>query len=135
VGIGGGTHIGRFIIEFSQGGSGAWELIRRKALNNVGYVTQTPYSWLALALALALAVERFVKPKPLLAALERYPAYSGALTGVLVGSVVAMLTEDSGVVMPALMLLAGAMPALYLALDVPSRTGAAATPTLDGEGH
>jgi hypothetical protein len=30
-----------------------------------------------------------------------------------------MLTEDSGVVMPALMLLTGALPALYLALEDP----------------
>jgi hypothetical protein len=120
VGVGGGTHIGRFIVEFVHGGSGAWELIRRKAVNNLSYLTQTPYSWLALAMAVALILEGYVRPKPLVAMLETYPAYAGALAGVIVGSVVAMLTEDSGVVMPALMLTVGAMPALYLALGASS---------------
>ena len=40
----------------------------------------------------------------------------GALLGVLVGAVFALLTEDSGVVMPALMLFSAGLPALYLAL-------------------
>ena len=92
-------------------------MVSRKALNNVGYVTQTPYSWLALAIAAALAIEWWVRPRPLVAALKRSPAYAGALLGILAGAVVALLTEDSGVVMPALMLLAGALPALHLALE------------------
>jgi len=49
-------------------------------------------------------------------ALAVAPAYAGALLGIVVGSVVAWGTEDSGIVMPALMLLAGAGPALLLAL-------------------
>jgi hypothetical protein len=116
LGVGGGTHIGRFLLEFAGGGSGAWELISRKGLNNIRYVTQTPYSWLALTIALALLIERFVRPRPLIHVLERFPMYARALTGVVVGGVAAMLTEDSGIVMPALMLLAGALPALHLAL-------------------
>jgi hypothetical protein len=116
LGVGGGTHIGRFLLEFAGGGSGAWELISRKGLNNIRYVTQTPYSWLALTIALALLIERFVRPRPLIHVVERFPMYARALTGVVVGGVAAMLTEDSGIVMPALMLLAGALPALHLAL-------------------
>jgi hypothetical protein len=117
LGIGGGTHIGRFFSTIGQDRSGAWELIRRKALNNVGYVTQTPYSFLAVAIAAGLALERFVAPKPLARALSTYPGYAGALVGVIAGSIIAMMTEDSGVVMPALMLLAGALPGLYLAIS------------------
>ena len=116
VGGDGGTHIGRFFAGFAGGGSGVWEMVSRKALNNVRYVTQTPYSWLALAIAAALAVGWWVRPRPLRPALEHSPAYAGALLGILAGAVVALLTEDSGIVMPALMLLAGAMPALHLAL-------------------
>ena len=63
------------------------------------------------------------------AALSGFPAYAGALVGVVVGSVVALLTEDSGVVMPALMLLTGALPALYLALREPSASAGDSTPT------
>jgi hypothetical protein len=116
LGSGSGTHIGRFFAEIGQGGSGALELVRRKALNNVGYVTRTPYSFLALTIAAGLALERFAAPRPLARALSAYPGFSGALAGVIAGSIVATLTEDSGVVMPALMLLAGALPGLYLAI-------------------
>lgn len=114
LGVGGGTHIGRFFLELAGGGSGAWELVQRKALNNLDYVTRTPYSWLAAALVGALVVERWVGQRPLASALGRYPAYAGALAGIVVGSVVALLTEDSGIVMPALMLLAGALPGLAI---------------------
>jgi hypothetical protein len=128
LGIGGGTHIGRFFLQVAQGGSGAGELVRRKALNNLSYVTQTPYSWLALTIALALGLERIVRPRPLATASAGFPAYSAALIGVVAGSVVALLTEDSGVVMPALMLLAGALPGLYLALREPRDSSADSIP-------
>ncbi len=134
LGIGGGTHIGRFFLQLVRDGSGAAALVRRKALNNLGYVTQTPYSWLALAIALALGLERLVRPRPLAAALSGFPAYAGALVGVVIGSVVALVTEDSGVVMPALMLLTGALPALYLALREPPASAGDSIPTSE-ENH
>jgi hypothetical protein len=136
LGIGGGTHIGRFLVQATQGGPGVWELVRRKALNNVGYLTQTPYSWLALAMMLALLVERFARPRPLATALDRHPGYAAVLAGVIVGSVFALLTEDSGVVMPALMLLSGAGQALYLSLEAPpgSREPFAASPAENSSG-
>jgi len=81
----------------------------------VGYVTKTPYTWLAVAMTVALAIERYVQPRPLQTALAENPGYRGALAGIIAGSVVALVTEDSGVVMPALMLLAGGLSALYLA--------------------
>lgn len=108
------THLGRFFA--SVGGGGAWELVVRKITNSINYVPQTPFTWLALTLAALLALLRFAPPKPLAAALEDHPAYRAALLGVVAGAVAAMLTEDSGIVMPALMLLAGGMPALALAL-------------------
>jgi hypothetical protein len=92
------------------------DLVYRKASNNVGYVSQTPYTWLAVALAGALAAVRWAGERPLVSALRERPGMAGALAGVVVGGIVAALTEDSGVVMPALMLFAGAVPALYLSL-------------------
>jgi hypothetical protein len=117
---GGTTHIGRFFLGLVSDGAGTLELVRRKALNNVGYLSQTPYTWVALAIAAVLAVERWVAPQPLAVALREAPEYRGALLGIVAGSIVALLTEDSGIVMPALMLLAGALPGLYLALEEPS---------------
>ncbi len=114
----GGTHLARFFSQATGGNSSAvWQLVYRKAMNNYHFLQQTPYTWLALGFAAALAVGRWLPPRPLATALERRPALRGALVGVLVGAVFAMLTEDSGVVMPALMLSSAGLPVLYLALS------------------
>ena len=112
------THLGRFMSEALHGDfSAVGDLVFRKAVNNVGYIAQTPYTWLALAIAIALATTRWIGERPLVAALRERPGLAAALAGVVAGGVAAALTEDSGVVMPALMLLAGGLPALYLVLQ------------------
>ena len=113
----GETHLGRFFTQFATGDLlGAGDLIYRKALNNYNYLLQTPYSWLAAAIVGALAATRWLGARPLPAALAKRPGVSAALLGLLAGGVAAALTEDSGIVMPALMLFSGALPILYLAL-------------------
>jgi hypothetical protein len=113
----GQTHLARFAGDAMRGNfTAVADLVYRKASNNLGYISQTPYTWLAIALAGALAAVRWAGEQPLVAALRERPGVAGALAGVIVGGIVAALTEDSGVVMPALMLFAGALPALYLAL-------------------
>jgi hypothetical protein len=113
----GETHLGRFFSGAASGNlAGTWQLVYRKALNNYNYIPQTPYTWLAAGMAAALLLARYVPPKPLAEALRDRPGLRAALLGIVVGSVAALLTEDSGIVMPALMLLAGGMPALYIAL-------------------
>lgn len=113
----GQTHIGRFFAEvFSGDFTSVDTLVVRKALNNYNYLPQTPYTWLAAVIALCLAAIWWVGDRPLARALASRPGVAGALAGILVGGVVAAFTEDSGVVMPALMLLAGALPAFSLAL-------------------
>lgn len=114
---GGETHLGRFVSELLSGDfSAVGDLIYRKAANNVGYISQTPYTWLALAMAAAPAATRWAGRRPLATTLRERPALAGALMGVVVGGVAALLTEDSGIVMPALMLFAGGLPALYLCI-------------------
>ena len=117
------THLGRFFSDFTTGNSSAAsQLIVRKALNNYNYVSQTPYTWLAIAIAGALAALRWLGDRPLVQTLTERPGAAAALLGVIVGGVAALLTEDSGIVMPALMLFAGAMPILYVTLDSGRRT-------------
>ena len=94
----------------------------RKLQNNINYLPQTPYTGLAIALALALAVLRFAPRRPLRGALDSAPVYGAAVLGILVGGLAAWATEDSGIVMPALMLVAGAVPLLALALRAPRDT-------------
>ncbi|HEY5540999.1 MAG TPA: hypothetical protein VIL41_06055 [Coriobacteriia bacterium] len=113
----GETHLGRFVAEIMSGDfSAVGDLVYRKAANNIGYISQTPYTWLALAMATALAVTRWAGKRPLAVALREHPALAGSLVGVVIGGIAALVTEDSGIVMPSLMLFAGAFPALYLSL-------------------
>jgi hypothetical protein len=111
------THLGRFAASFAGGDFAAIQsLVVRKALNNYNYLPQTPYTWLALALLGALAAMYWLGSRPLARALASRPGVSAALLGLLIGGAAATLSEDSGVVMPALMLFAGALPAISLAL-------------------
>jgi hypothetical protein len=117
------THLGHFFTDFATGNfSAASDLVVRKALNSLAYSQQTPYTWLAVAIAGALAATWWFGRRPLAVALATRPGVAGALLGVVIGGVVAMLTEDSGIVMPALMLFAGALPVLYLSLEAPAET-------------
>ena len=120
---GGGTHLARFASGILHGEtSDTLALVWRKLQNNINYLPQTPYTGLAIALALALATLRFAPWRPLRGALESAPAYAVAVLGVLMGGLAAWATEDSGIVMPALMLLAGATPLVMLALRAPRDT-------------
>ena len=128
----GGTHLARFFGEAAGGNMTAvCQLIYRKAVNNYDFLLQTPYTWLALGLASTLAVVWWVRPRPLVVALEQRSGMRGALAGVLVGSVFALLTEDSGITMPALMLFPAVLSALYLALSPTHRTEHAPLAPLD----
>ena len=118
-----GTHLARFAGGILHGdASDTAALVWRKLQNNINYLPQTPYTGLAIALALALAALHFAPSRPLRTATDSAPAYGVAVLGVLVGGLAAWATEDSGIVMPALMLLAGAAPLLVLALRAPRDT-------------
>ena len=122
---GGQSHLARFARGILRGDvADTTELVRRKLANNIAYLPQTNYTGLAIAMAASLALLRFAPSRPLARALDGAPAYAGALLGIVIGSLAAWATEDSGVVMPALMLFAGAGPVLLLALR--NRLGAAA---------
>ena len=117
---GGGTHLARFASGILRGDvRSTWELVWRKLQNNLNYLPQTPYTSLAIAIALALAALRFAPSRPLRRALEAAPTYGVALLGVFIGALAACATEDSGIVMPALMMLGGAVPLLLVALRSP----------------
>lgn len=114
---GGETHLSRFAGGILRGDvSATTELVSRKLANNVGYLGHTPYALLFAGIIGLLALLRFDRSRDLTRALAASPAYAGALVGILLGGLAALVTEDSGIVMPALMLLAGATPVLLLAL-------------------
>jgi len=116
----GGTHLARFASGILRGDvASTGELIWRKLQNNLNYLPQTPYTGLAAAIAVAFAALRFAPSRPLRAARESAPALGAAVLGIFVGCLAAWVTEDSGIVMPALMMLAGAVPLVAIALRGP----------------
>ena len=112
------THVGRFFAELGRRRLlDCGRACGAQSANNYNYISQTPYTlarvgaggWArceSAGWAIARCSER----------LGRARVCSATLLGLIVGSVAATLTEDSGVVMPTLMLFAGALPALSLAL-------------------
>lgn len=101
------THIGRSarLITGENGMTELFLLAQRKMLSNLKVMTRTRYSYVLLLILGVLAVLRH-KPIGLFAqTLRRHPGLAAALSGGLVGGFVGMLTEDSGVVIPAMIML------------------------------
>lgn len=101
------THIGRSA-RLVTGKNGAVELAllaQRKLTSNLKVMQRTRWSYVLLVILAVLAVLRR-RPTGLMAeTLSRQPGLAAGLTGALVGGLVGLLTEDSGVVIPAMLLL------------------------------
>jgi hypothetical protein len=112
------THLARAWSSASSGGVGElWLIIARKAETNVRVLTRTNWSYLLVAVLAFLGFMRWRPHGDFAATLDENPYFSAALSGSLVGGLAAYVTEDSGIVVPALMLLYGGSAILYLMLD------------------
>ena len=117
--LGGGnaTHLGKFALGILRGDlSATGQIVGRKLANNVGYFVSTQYTLLFLGLGGAYYLIRRSSTSALRAALEPFSALRAALFAAFVGGLVALVTEDSSSVMPALLWFAALMPALLVAL-------------------
>jgi hypothetical protein len=111
------THLGRSIQDALRGGGGAlWLLLQRKAGLNLRMLQATKWTWLFAVLVGLLALLRWRPRGAFAGLLAGRPAFSGALAATLIASVIAYFTEDSGVVVPALLLLFPAAAVLQLLL-------------------
>ncbi len=117
--FGGGeqTHLGRALASAEQGGlSQLWTILQRKAQTNLRVLTRT--NWV-LVLVGVLAFLGFMRWRPhgdFAAILAENPHYAAAMSACLVACVVAFFTEDSGIVIPAIMLIWVGVGILYLML-------------------
>jgi len=106
--FGGGeqTHLGRALSGAEQGGLGTlWTIVVRKADSNMRVLASTGVTWI-LAAVIGLAVFARWRPGsdwPEL--LAENPHFAKAVTAAAVAGVVGFFTEDSGVVIPALIAL------------------------------
>lgn len=105
-GAGAQTHLGRAIDSARTGGvSELWLIVARKAETNWRVLRATNWSILMIAILAFLGFMRW-RPQGIFAeTLAAYPAFAVAMTAALWGSVAGYFTEDSGIVIPALVML------------------------------
>lgn len=109
------THLGRALESARQGGvSELWTIVERKAATNLRVLTTTNWSFLLVGVLLFLGYMRWRPQGDFASTLRENPAFSAALSALLSAGAVAYLTEDSGVVIPALMLVYVGAGILYL---------------------
>lgn len=105
-GSGAETHLSKSIGSAEQGGIvELWDIVVRKAETNLRVLLHTNLVWILLAVIAFLATMR-MRPSPDFATtLKSNPNFGDGMTAILIAGLAAYFTEDSGVVLPALMVL------------------------------
>lgn len=112
------THLGRAWLSADQGGPGAlWTIVERKAETNLRVLTRTNWSFVLIGVLAFLGFMRWRPQGDFAAALDDNPHFSAAMAACLIGGLAAYFTEDSGIVIPALIMVYLAAGVLYLMLD------------------
>jgi hypothetical protein len=118
------THLGRAISGAESGGIGTlWTIIVRKAETNMRILGRTNWTWMLVAVLALLGYMRWRPRGEFAAMLKRYPAFSISVAAALFAGVVGYFTEDSGIIIPALMFIPVGVSALYLMLPVSRGAG------------
>lgn len=100
------THLSRSIASAEQGGLGQlWDIVVRKAQTNLRVLTRTNFAYILVAVIFYLAFMRWRPSRDFARTLAANPSFSQAMIVVLVAGFAAYFTEDSGIVLPALMVL------------------------------
>ncbi|MDZ4180257.1 MAG: hypothetical protein U1E29_13675 [Coriobacteriia bacterium] len=111
------THLGRAWASAGEGGlSELWLIVARKVSTNLRVLTRTNWSFLLLGVLAFLAFMRWRPQGDFATTLKDNPAFSAAMAACLWGGAAAYVTEDSGIVIPALMMLYVGAGILYLML-------------------
>ncbi len=105
-GSGAQTHLGRAWESAGRGGvSELWLIVQRKAETNWRVLRATNWSILMIAILVFLGYMRWRPHGVFAETLNAYPGFAVGMTAALWGSLVGYFTEDSGIVIPALVLL------------------------------
>jgi hypothetical protein len=117
--LGGGaqTHLGRSLSTAGQGGAGVlWEIVARKAETNVRVLTHTVWAYVLLVVLAFLAYMRFRPHGDFVGTLSENPRFADAITVALSTGLLAYFTEDSGIVIPAMICLYVGIGIVFLML-------------------
>lgn len=105
-GSGAQTHLGRAWQSARTGGVGElWLIVARKAETNWRVLRATNWSILMVAILAFLGFMRWRPHGVFAETLRAYPSFAVAMTASLWGSLAGYFTEDSGIVIPALVML------------------------------
>jgi len=118
--FGGGqqTHLARALSSAEQGGlTELWQIVARKAETNARVLTRTNWAYILIATLGFLAFMRWRPQGDFAETLAQNPDFGDAITVSLVAGLVAYFTEDSGIVIPALIVLYVGVGIVWLMLD------------------
>ena len=116
-GSGSETHLGRAVAGTQTGGiASLWAIVARKAETNARVLGRTNWTWLLVVMLLQLGYMRWRPRGEFAAMLKEYPAFSAAIAASLFAGIAGYFTEDSGIIIPALLLIPVGVSALYLML-------------------
>ena len=116
-GSGSETHLGRAVAGTQTGGlASLWAIVARKAETNARVLGRTNWTWLLVVMLVQLGYMRWRPRGEFAAMLREYPAFSAAVAAALFAGVAGYFTEDSGIIIPALLLIPVGVSALYLML-------------------
>ncbi len=111
------SHLARAWESMSKGGiSELWLIVVRKAETNIRVLTHTNWTYLLIAVLAFLGFMRWRPQGDFAATLEENPGFSAGMAGCLIGGLAAYVTEDSGIVLPALIVLYVGVGILHLML-------------------
>ncbi|MCL2492404.1 MAG: hypothetical protein FWE87_06665, partial [Coriobacteriia bacterium] len=114
----GETHLARAIGSAEQGGIAPLiEIVTRKIATNMRVLTASLWGVVFIAVIGFLLLMRFRPTPELTRTLEANRFFGDGMTALLVGGIVAFFTEDSGIVLPAIMVLYLGASLLWLMLD------------------
>jgi hypothetical protein len=109
------THLGRAWQSAGAGGLGElWLIVQRKAETNLRVLLHTNWSFILIGMLAFIGFMRWHPRGEFAHTLQDNPHYSAAMAAALLGGLAAYFTEDSGIVIPALIMLYVGAGILYL---------------------
>ncbi len=116
------THLGRAVSTTVTGGAaGLWSIVVRKAETNIRVLGRTNWTWLLVVVLVLLGYMRWRPRGEFAAMLREHPSFAAVVGAALFAGLVGYFTEDSGIIIPALIMLPVGVASLYL---MPSHGGA-----------
>ncbi len=112
------THLARSLTSAEQGGaSQLWIIVSRKAQTNARLINLNNWSAMLAATIAFLAFMRLRSSQDLTRATAENPAFGAALAAALVAAVLALLTEDTGILVSTFLMLPAGLGAMWLILS------------------